>query len=75
MGDWGDENGWEYGYYWWLIPEWDAYAAWGHGGNFIFVKPDQELVIIMTALPDTNDELVGSTLDKFQDLIRPLIEN
>ncbi|NQV43188.1 MAG: serine hydrolase [Candidatus Marinimicrobia bacterium] len=75
MGDWGEENGWEYGHYWWLIPEWNAFAAWGHGGNFIFIKPDQELVIIMTALPDTNDEMVGTTLDKFQELIRPLIES
>ncbi len=75
MGSWGDENGWDYGYYWWVIREWNAFAAWGHGGNFLFIKPDQELVIVMTALPDTNDELVGATLDKFQDLIRPLIEN
>lgn len=75
MGTWGDENGWDYGHYWWLIREWDAIAAWGHGGNFILIKPDQDLVIVMTALPDTNDDLVGTTLDRFQDLIRPLIED
>lgn len=75
MGDWGDDNGWDYGYYWWLVREWNAIAAWGHGGNFILIKPDQGLVFVMTALPDTNDETVGTTLDRFQDLIRPIIEN
>ncbi|NQV14839.1 serine hydrolase [bacterium] len=75
MGTWGDENGWDYGYYWWLVREWDAIAAWGHGVNFIMIIPNLELVFVMTALPDTNDELVGTTLDRFQNLIRPLVED
>ena len=51
------------------------FAAWVHGGNNIFVKPDQDLVIVMTALLGTNDEAMKSTLDYFQDSIRSFIEN
>ena len=67
--------GWDVGYYWWLIPEWNAFTAWGHGGNFIMILPDHDMVVVLTSMADTNDDLVGSTLDKLEDLIRPLIES
>ena len=40
-----------YGYQWWLRPfgaaEYDTYYAMGHGGQFIFVVPELELVTVM----------------------------
>ncbi|HSH75872.1 MAG TPA: serine hydrolase, partial [Longimicrobiales bacterium] len=59
-----------YGYYWWIVPELDAYAAWGHGGQFIFVVPSQDLVISMTSLPSVDDDTVGTTLSRFLPLAR-----
>ncbi len=70
-----DDYGWNYGYYWWMVPEWNGFSAWGHGGNFIMVLPDYGMVILMTSMPDTNDELVGSALNQLEDLIRPLMES
>lgn len=64
---------WNYGYYWWMVPEFNGFSAWGHGGNFIMVLPDYDMVLVLTSMPDTNDEMVGSTLDQFENLIRPLI--
>lgn len=42
------------GYMWWLFRfmNHQAVAAWGHGGQFIILIPDIELVIVMTARSD-----------------------
>lgn len=60
----------EYGYYWWILPDERAFAAWGHGGQFVLVVPDQRLVLVQTALAD--QELHGSMLDDFVELTGPL---
>jgi CubicO group peptidase (beta-lactamase class C family) len=54
-----------YGFYWWVVPELNAFTTWGTGGNFAFVVPDRNLVIVLTSLPSTDDELVGTSLDDF----------
>jgi CubicO group peptidase (beta-lactamase class C family) len=64
----------EYGYLWWILPRRQAFTAWGHGGNFICVVPDREMVIVMTSMPDVDDETVGTKLEAFDDLIGPLLE-
>jgi CubicO group peptidase (beta-lactamase class C family) len=64
-----------YGYYWWILPRWQAFTAWGYGGNFIFVVPEKEMVIVMSSMPDTDDDVVGTNLDKFEQLISPLLDN
>jgi CubicO group peptidase (beta-lactamase class C family) len=59
-----------YGYYFWTLPEHDAFAAWGHGGQFILVAPAHDLVLVQVALPDA--ELHGSELMDFVQLTAPL---
>lgn len=68
------DQDYDYGYYWWIVPRWRAYTAWGQGGNFIFVVPDKEMVIVMTSMPDVDDNSVGTKLDDFEELIRPVLE-
>ena len=63
-----------YGYYWWVLPRWEAFTAWGAGGNFIFVVPSTDMVIVMTSMPDTDDDVVGTKLDDFERLIGPLLQ-
>jgi CubicO group peptidase (beta-lactamase class C family) len=46
-----------YGYYFWLYPRWNAYAALGHGGQFLFVAPEKNLVVVYTSWPYTGYEL------------------
>ena len=44
-----------YGYYWWLRPtegEETRYYAEGRFGQFIFVAPDRELIIVRTGRTD-----------------------
>ncbi|UCH96030.1 MAG: serine hydrolase [Candidatus Aminicenantes bacterium] len=40
-----------YGYLWWLLRmgPYDHYAAWGHGGQFIFIFPGLKLVVVITS--------------------------
>lgn len=49
------ECGFHYGFFWWLLPTCAAnpasgwYAAIGNGGQRIFVVPEQELIIVLSA--------------------------
>jgi CubicO group peptidase (beta-lactamase class C family) len=63
-----------YGYYWWILPRWQAYSALGHGGNYIFIMPTKEMVIVMTALPDADNDVMNMNLENFEELITPLLE-
>jgi CubicO group peptidase (beta-lactamase class C family) len=63
-----------YGYYWWIIPRWNAFAAWGTGGNYIFIMPSKEMVIVMTSTSDVDADLFDQNLPSFEELIRPLLE-
>lgn len=40
---------WEYGYQWWIDPDRVSYSAQGYGGQYIFVVPKLDLVIVTTA--------------------------
>jgi CubicO group peptidase (beta-lactamase class C family) len=55
-----------YGYYWWFLEDLGAIAALGHGGNYIYIIPDKDLVIVQTALPSTNyDYGAAITTERF----------
>lgn len=45
-----------YGYYFWILPAYKGYCALGHGGQFLFIAPDKNLVIVYTAMPYTNSD-------------------
>lgn len=62
-----------YGCYWWIFPRWQAVEAWGHGGNFILILPAQQMVIVLTSLPDAGDG-VSPHSDQFHELVSPLVE-
>lgn len=51
----------EYGYGWWIrdLAGRDAFYAWGYGGQYIFVLPDLELVIVTTSSTAAGDERRG----------------
>ena len=53
---WGSDR--EYGYGWWIreLGGRDTFYAWGYGGQFIFVVPDLELVIVTTSRSDVSRE-------------------
>jgi CubicO group peptidase (beta-lactamase class C family) len=60
-----------YGYYFWVLPNDEAFAAWGHGGQFVLVVPSERLVLVQIARPDSQD-LNGGVLEDFYELMSPL---
>jgi CubicO group peptidase (beta-lactamase class C family) len=50
-----------YGYQWW-IDDSDMYMALGYGGQFIFVIPEQDLVVVFTSSLEEKDFYVPQTL-------------
>ena len=43
-----------YGYLWW-IDDWGGYSAHGFGGQYLFVLPAQDMIVVFTSgLPDPN---------------------
>jgi CubicO group peptidase (beta-lactamase class C family) len=53
---WGSDR--EYGYGFWIRPfaGHDSYYAWGYGGQFIFIIPGKDLVIVTTSQSDVSRE-------------------
>ena len=66
-------NGFDFGYYYWMVPRFNAFTTWGHGGNFIFVAPDQNVVILLLSLPDTDDDTVGTLLPEFLPMVEVIL--
>jgi len=52
------ETNYEYvmGYYWWIDTANSIYFMNGHGGQYAFVVPSKELVVVMTAIPNTQGD-------------------
>lgn len=57
-----------YGYYFWILPAFDGYAALGHGGQFLLIVPAKELVVVYTAWPYTSGEFFDQS-NNLMDLI------
>jgi CubicO group peptidase (beta-lactamase class C family) len=65
-----------YGYYWWFLEDLGAIAALGHGGNYIYIIPDEELVIVQTAQPSTNyDYGAAITTERFFKIADAIVKS
>ena len=60
-----------YGYYFWTLPTYNAFCALGHGGQFLLVVPDKNLVVVYTAWPYTS----GNFFDQKSELMRIIINS
>lgn len=45
-----------FGYYWWLDPVRNIQFMWGHGGQFAFIIPGKDLVVVITSIPNTQSD-------------------
>ena len=66
----------KYGYSWWVheLGGHDACFAWGYGGQYIFVVPDLDMVIVTTASPDVSEERRGHRQQVFDILLRDVVQ-
>jgi CubicO group peptidase (beta-lactamase class C family) len=65
-----------YGYLWWVyeIGGYQTCFAWGYGGQYVFVVPRLDLVIVTTASPDVSEERRGHRQLLFEIVLRHIIE-
>ncbi len=74
---WSDQL---YGYGWWMreLAGQPTYYAWGYGGQFIFVVPKLELVVVITSSVSPGEERHDHTRGIYDlvegFVIRPLVE-
>lgn len=66
-----------YGYHWWFTPEShngfaDCYFAFGHGGQYLLVAPDRELVVIVRKQVTKRNDAIYSRRFIFEYLIPAL---
>ena len=45
-----------FGYFWWKDTVRNVIFAWEHGGQFVFINKDKNLIVVMTSEPRTNDK-------------------
>ncbi|WP_169082933.1 serine hydrolase domain-containing protein [Paenibacillus sp. PL91] len=68
-----------YGYHWWHSPEshngqCDCYFAFGHGGQYLLVAPEHELVIVIRKQVTKRNDAIWSRQLLFEHLIPASIE-
>ena len=51
---------WDYGFYFWIYHTHDGYEMNGHGGQFVYICPEKNLVTVYTAFPYTSNDLEGN---------------
>ena len=49
-------TGYSAGYYWWIDPSREIHFTWGHGGQFAFIIPSKNIVIVATSIPNTQGD-------------------
>ncbi|MGE3403974.1 MAG: serine hydrolase domain-containing protein [Vicinamibacterales bacterium] len=60
----------QYGYGWWVheINGFETCFAWGYGGQYVFVLPELDMVVVTTASPDVSEERRGHRRQMFDIL-------
>jgi uncharacterized protein (TIGR03437 family) len=63
----------DYGYHWWVRPQWGytAYMASGFGGQYVFVVPGLDLIMVSTA--DTTGDTIDRHMQAFNLLTQYVI--
>ena len=45
-----------FGYYWWVDENRNLIFMNGHGGQYAFIVPESDLIVVMTSFPNTQDD-------------------
>jgi CubicO group peptidase (beta-lactamase class C family) len=70
----GAASGINYGYLWWLTDKF--WLAWGFRGQYIYIVPDQQLVVVATSAldaPETSDDEAIAVLDLIVSGVAPAV--
>jgi CubicO group peptidase (beta-lactamase class C family) len=64
-----------YGYGWWMTDfrGYEAFFAWGYGGQYIFILPRLETTIVITSDPEARSREEGHRSTLFDMIINQII--
>lgn len=64
-GDWSETGAVTYGYHWWVTAhaEHPAFFAAGYGGQFIYVIPDFDLVVVLVSAIEESSKATRDVID------------
>lgn len=77
---WHPEHEIWYGYYWWTdtFDDYLVHYAWGYGGQFIYLFPELEMVVVTTSElvydPNDNYEHIDRLHEMVRDYVLPAVE-
>jgi CubicO group peptidase (beta-lactamase class C family) len=66
-------DGYSFGYYWWVDTSRKIHFTWGHGGQFAFIVPDYQLIVVMSSIPNTQGDYqisAGEALPVVDEIIK-----
>ncbi len=66
-------NGFDYGYLFWVDPQKNYFWTWGAGGQFVFVIPDKDIVVVITSEQFADNQ--NTTIEEATDLVDKIIES
>ena len=46
-----------FGYLWWIIPDRGWYFMWGHGGQYVYIIPEKQLLVVISSLAQVDDDV------------------
>ncbi|KAA3641573.1 MAG: class C beta-lactamase-related serine hydrolase [Bacteroidetes bacterium] len=55
-----------FGYYWWINKERNIHHMWGHGGQFAFIAPHKDLIVVLTSIPNTQGDHQINAFEAFE---------
>jgi CubicO group peptidase (beta-lactamase class C family) len=58
-----------FGYYWWSVPSKGYWFMWGHGGQYAFLVPSKQLMIVMTSLTQIDDDVNVTIEQIFEEIV------
>ncbi len=62
-----------YGFQWWIRPEFNAFTSAGHGGQYTYIIPEKDLLIVYTAEPTVVYHEYGTDFEDFEKIIELIV--
>ena len=50
------QRGFAFGYLWWILPSKGWYFCQGHGGQYAFIIPSKQMLVVITSYPNVDDD-------------------